>query len=285
MDMAFFVGCIAHLRYPGIEASTRAVLEKLGVKLNDLKGASCCPAPGVTRSFDQTTWVALAGRNLALAERQGKDILTVCNGCFGSLFESAHILEEKPEMLKIVNDVLADIGMTYTPHGVEVRHFAEFLAKEVGEASISRAVKKKLDLDVAVHYGCHFLRPSKIKQLDDPERPTIVDKLVELTGARSVDYKDKQVCCGAGGGVRARHPETALGMTRGKLENIKAAGAQVIVDVCPFCHLQYDRGQKEIGNGFDIPVLHLAQLYGLAMDVDPKVLGFDSHAIPVKLDL
>jgi heterodisulfide reductase subunit B len=283
MDIAFFVGCIASLRYPGIEASTRAVLDRLDVNAHELDGASCCPAPGVTRSFDLKTWVTLGARNLALAERKGQDMLTVCNGCYGSLFEAAHKLGETPEMLREVNGVLEDMGMTYTPHGVEVRHFAEYLVRDVGDAAIRRAFKKKLDLKVAVHYGCHFLRPSDIKGLDDPEHPTMVDKLVELTGATSIEYRDKQMCCGAGGGVRARHPETALGMTEEKLKIIKEAGADVIVDVCPFCHLQYDRAQKEIGNGYDIPVLHLAQLYGLAMDLDPKVLGFEAHEVPVKL--
>ena len=285
MDIAFFVGCIAPLRYPGIESATREVLNQLGVKMHDLEGASCCPAPGVTRSFDLKTWATMAARNIALAERKGTDIITVCNGCFGSLFEAAHLLAEKPELLREVNSILEGLNMTVTPHGVEVRHFAEYLAKDVGDAVIKRKFKKKLDLKVAVHYGCHFLKPSKIKQLDDPERPTMVDKLVELTGATSIDYKDKQACCGAGGGVRARHPETALAMTEDKLKILKAAGVDCIIDVCPFCHLQYDRGQKELGKEYNIPVLHLAQLYGLAMDIDPKVLGFDAHDIPVKLNL
>jgi len=285
MDIALFVGCVAPLRYPGIESSTREVLKRLGITVHELNGASCCPAPGVTRSFDQTAWVGIAARNIALAERKGLDILTVCNGCFGSLFESAYLLGEKPELLREVNGILGKLNMTVTPHGVEIRHFAEFLARNVGDAAIRRAMKKKLDIDIAVHYGCHFLKPSKIKQLDDPERPTMVDKLVELTGARSIDYTDKQLCCGAGGGVRARHPETALAMTKSKLEIIKASGAKAIVDVCPFCHLQYDRGQKELGDGFNIPVLHLAQLYGIAMGVDPRVLGFEAHEIPVNLDI
>lgn len=283
MDIAFFVGCIAPLRYPGIESATRVVLDKLGVNVHEMEGASCCPAPGVTRSFNMTTWVALAARNLAIAERKGMDLLTVCNGCFGSLFESAHLLAERPELLREVNGILEEINMAYTPHGIEVRHFAEYLAKDVGNATIRRAFKKKLDMNVAVHYGCHFLKPSKIKQLDDPERPTMVDKLVELTGATSIEYKDKEMCCGAGGGVRARHPETAMAMTKEKLDIIKGAGCEAIIDVCPFCHLQYDRGQKELGDGYDIPVLHLAQLYGMAMDLDPKILGFDAHAVPVKL--
>ena len=88
MDVAFFPGCIAPLRYPGIESTTREVLTRLGVNIRNLDGASCCPAPGVTRSFDLTTWVTMASRNIALAERMGLDIMTVCNGCFGSLFES-----------------------------------------------------------------------------------------------------------------------------------------------------------------------------------------------------
>jgi heterodisulfide reductase subunit B len=74
-------------------------------------------------------------------------------------------------------------------------------------------------------------------------------------------------------------------MTKAKLEVIKAAGAKAIIDVCPFCHLQYDQAQKEIGEGYDIPVLHLAQLYGLAMGIDPKLLGFEAHATPVGLPL
>ena len=178
MDIAFFMGCIAPLRYPGIESSTRVVLENLGVSISDLESASCCPAPGVIRSFDKRTWLTLGARNLALAERQGQDLLTICNGCYGSLFEAAHDMAEHPETTREVNEVLQEMNLAYTPHGVEVRHFAEFLARDVGDAAIRRSFKKKLDLKVAVHYGCHFLRPSNIKQLDDPEHPTMVDKLV-----------------------------------------------------------------------------------------------------------
>ena len=125
MDIALFVGCVAPLRYPGIESSTREVLKRLGITVHELNGASCCPAPGVTRSFDQTAWVGIAARNIALAERKGLDILTVCNGCFGSLFESAYLLGEKPELLREVNGILGKLNMTVTPHGVEIRHFAE----------------------------------------------------------------------------------------------------------------------------------------------------------------
>lgn len=282
MPYSLFLGCVAPNRYPGVESATRDMLEKLGVEFVDMENASCCPAPGVTRSFDQNTWLTIAARNLAIAEKQGNDIMVICNGCHGSLYEAAHMLHDEKKRAK-VNENLKEIGMEYKGT-TKVRHFADILYNEVGVEKIAAAVTNKQDkLKVAVHYGCHFLKPSKLKEIDDPERPTIIDKLVEATGAVSVPYMDKNLCCGAGGGVRARVPDLAMGMTKTKLENITKAGANVIVNPCPFCHLQYDRGQDHLKDDEKVPVLHLSQLYGLAMGVEESKLGFDLHAVPVKL--
>ncbi|MBQ7701816.1 MAG: CoB--CoM heterodisulfide reductase subunit B, partial [Candidatus Methanomethylophilaceae archaeon] len=243
---AFFLGCIAPLRYPGIEKSTRVVSEALGLELVDLKDASCCPAPGVIRAFDKYTWLAAAARNLALAEKEGLDILTICNGCYGSLFDAAHELAEDKEALAKVNEVLAKIGLEYKGT-TKVRHFAEVLYNEVGVEAIKAKITKPLEYQVAAFYGCHFLKPSKIKQLDDPENPHILDDLIEATGAKSMPRKQKVMCCGAGGGLRAGFPANAMKFTQTNLENMKESGAQFIIDVCPFCHLQFDIGQKDLG--------------------------------------
>jgi len=277
---ALFLGCIAPLRYPGIEKSTREVFKALGVELVDLKDASCCPAPGVIKSFSKTTWLAAAARNLALAEKAGLDVVTVCSGCYGSLFDAAHELHENKEMLEEVNKVLAEIGLKYSGE-TKVRHFAEVLYYDVGIKKIKETVKKTADYNVAAFYGCHFLKPSKLKQLDDSENPKILDELVEAVGAKSVLRKQKTTCCGAGGGLRSQFGDTALKFTKTNLEIMKNGGAEMIVDVCPFCHLQFDAGQKELGYAF--PVLHLSQLYGIAMGIDVKNLGINVHVTPVKL--
>jgi heterodisulfide reductase subunit B len=277
--VGLFLGCITPLRYPGIESSTLDVLEALGVEAKTLEGSCCCPAPGVFRSFDQETWRTLGARNLALAEEQDVEILNICNGCYGSLSESNHQLREDPKKLEKVNNILSQIGRKYNGT-TKVRHFAEFLYRDVGLENIAKNVKNKQDhLKVAVHYGCHFLKPRTLKEIDDPERPKILDDLVEVTGAKSIPYKDKQLCCGAGGGVRARTKDVAQKMTMQKMVNINEIGADVIVDICPFCHLQFDQGQEEAEK--KVPVLHLSQLYVLAFGLPKERMGVEAHGIPV----
>lgn len=277
---AFFLGCIAPLRYPGLEKSTRVVSKKLGIDLVELEDAGCCPAPGVIRAFSKKTWLAAAARNLALAEKKGLPIVTVCNGCYGSLFEAAHELNHNKEELAAANKVLAEIGMEYKGT-TKVYHFAEVLYKEVGIDKIKAAVTNPLSYKVATFYGCHFLKPSAIKGLDDTEHPHILDDLVEATGAKSMPRKQGTLCCGAGGGLRAAFGDIAKEFTKTNLENIKASGAEYIVDICPFCHLQFDSVQQDLGYSF--PVLHLSQLYGVAMGMDKKELGLEAHIVPVKL--
>ena len=277
---AFFLGCIAPLRYPGIEKSTRVVFEKLGVELEDLTDASCCPAPGVIRAFSRTTWLAAAARNLALAEQKGLPIVTICNGCYGSLFEAAHELNHNEEARAKVNEILAKIGMEYKGT-TEVFHFAEVLYKEVGIEKIKAAFTKPLDYKIAVFYGCHFLKPSDIKNLGDSEDPKILDELVEATGCQSMPRKQKTLCCGSGGGLKAAFGDVAKQFTQTNLENMKESEAQAIVDVCPFCHLQFDTSQAALG--FNIPVLHLSQLYGLAMGMTKDELALGLHKVPVEL--
>jgi len=276
MKYAFYLGCLVPHRYPGIEAATRKVLSKLSIELIDMKGASCCPPPGVIRSFDVDVWLAVAARNLAIAEQLGLDIVTMCNGCYATLKEANYILKTDKEKRKSVNKLLSEIGYRFEGK-IKVKHVVEVLYFNVGTEKLKKLVRRKIPAKAAVFYGCHLIKPSKLRPWKDFEKPRFLDEMVEILGMKSVDYEYKMMCCGAGGAVRSGIPEVSLKIAQQRLYAMKEAEADCIVDVCPFCHLQFDKGQYEIaqkwGHQIKLPVIYYTQLLGLAMGLSPEELG------------
>jgi len=280
---SFFLGCVMPNRFPNLEASIRVVLPKLGIQLEDLEGASCCPAPGVIRSFNEPTWLALASRNLALAEMSGHDLITGCNGCYGTFKDALVEVREHPDRLKEVQKVFKGMDLKFEGK-VEAKHVIEVIS-ELGPDFIRKKVTRPIKgVKVGVHYGCHLLKPSKNRPWEQTQRHTFLDELVEATGAESTKYKDKNICCGAGGGVRGSQVAVSIDIAKEKLDNLIEAGVDCIVNVCSFCHLQYEDSQaqlnKELGEKkYQIPVLYYTQLLGLAIGLNPTELGLDKHIV------
>ena len=280
--LSLFLGCVIPNRYPGIEKSTRLCLDSFDIDCVDLEGASCCPAPGLMRSFDKNSWLALACRNIALSEEMGRDMLTVCNGCYGSLADAEYEIEADEGIRNDVNSKLEKIGRSVSGN-TDIRHITEFFFRDIGVKKIRGSIVNPLGLNIAVHYGCHLLKPSHGRVGYSVESPTFFDDLVEATGCVSVDYPDKMECCGAGGGVRSALPDEALALTDHKLSMIESAGVDCIVNACPFCHMQLDVGQLDLnerdGTSHNIPVLHYTQLLGLALGFSVEELGIDLNAV------
>ena len=153
-EYSFFLGCIMPNRYPAIEAATRFVFKELEIGLKEMEGASCCPAPGVFRSFNRGDWLIAAARNIAIGERNGTDIVTACSGCYGTLLSAHHQIHEDPELKKEVNAKLAEMGY-HVEANKEVKHVAQVLGFDIGPEEIKSKIKRKVKLKVAVHYGCH----------------------------------------------------------------------------------------------------------------------------------
>jgi succinate dehydrogenase / fumarate reductase cytochrome b subunit len=61
-------------------------------------------------------------------------------------------------------------------------------------------------------------------------------------------------------------------------------GADAMVTPCPLCHLNLDgyqpKAMSQTQRRIDLPILHLPQLIGLAMGLDPRDLGLQRHIIP-----
>ena len=284
MKYAFYLGCIVPNRYPNIEKATRVTLPRLGIELEDMEGASCCPAPGVIKSFDRLTWLLLSARNLCIAEEMGLDILTLCNGCYATLKEANTVLAGNEKERRKINEMLSAIGRKFNG-SIKVKHVGEVLYRDVGLDTIRSCVKRRLSVKVAAHYGCHIMKPTDLREWDTIERPTFLDEMIEATGASSVPYRNRMMCCGAGGGLRSGILDVALDMLREKLENMKQAGAECIVDICPFCHLQFDAGQIQLEQKlkavYNIPVVYYTQLLGLAMGLSENDVGLKMNKVAV----
>lgn len=277
-----FLGCIIPHRYPSIESAVKLVFKDLDLGLLDMEGATCCPAPGVFGSFDRVTWATIAARNLTIAEAGGHPITTGCNGCFASLWDANHELKHDDELRDAVNENLAVIDREFKGT-IEVWHYVDALYELAGLDKIREKVTRPFTgVRMALHPGCHWMRPKLIKQKDDSERPRIFRELCETSGAEYVPYKDELICCGAGGAVRTADVKIALEFTKQKFDSLlEAGGADVIVTPCPFCELQLDLGQVEIqkhfGEEYTFDIMHIVELLALAFGHEPDEFGLGTH--------
>jgi heterodisulfide reductase subunit B len=256
------------------------MMETLEIDLVDLENATCC-APIPIESLDYLTSLALSAYNICLAEEADLNLMAICNGCYQSLSISNKTLQKRKELKNRVNAILAKVGREYTG-SIEVKDYLQVLCEDVGLETLRQSIVKPFHgLKTAVFYGCHLLKPSSLLSFDNPENPRLLDELVELTGATSVPYMYKNVCCG--GLLKGVSDEIANQMARDKLFNASQVNADCIITVCPFCFLQLDLGQlvikRKYSESFDIPVIHYPELIDLAFGIDPKELGLHTHRV------
>ncbi|MBN2124397.1 MAG: CoB--CoM heterodisulfide reductase iron-sulfur subunit B family protein [Deltaproteobacteria bacterium] len=283
MKYALFLGCTIPARGRNYEVSARKVAAELGIELVDILNFICCGFPVKTADMDAA--VLLGAYNMALAQKEGLDVCTLCSSCTSALTEVVHHLSGHEEEVRKVNEKLAPTGLQYKGES-KVRHFARLLYEDMEEEQIKSRFKRDLSgLRIAIHYGCHYLKPSEVyDNFDSVENPRSLDALVSLTGAKVVQYADYKKCCG--GPLLPVDEKTSLSVAKQKLDHIKEAGANAICLVCPFCAVMYDSNQKGIEAQYDVtynlPVLYLTQVLGLAMGYQGKELGMNLNVVKTK---
>ncbi|MEE9151721.1 MAG: CoB--CoM heterodisulfide reductase iron-sulfur subunit B family protein [Thermoplasmata archaeon] len=274
---ALFLGCIAPANALGYDISTRKVAKALEIELVDLN-FSCCGFPIL--GVKHETSLLLAARNLAIAEKEGLDILTICGACSFVLSKVQKRYEQ--DKAEKINLALNKLGLDYQG-SIKVKHFARMLYEDYGPQKLRKAVKRSLNnLRLAVHYGCYYHKPSDVYDyFEDPDSPISLDKLVSVTGATSIEYDEKMQCCG--GALLGIEEQKSLTMSMEKLEHVKEAKADAMVIVCPFCGVLYDSCQRDIekkfNKSFKIPVLYYTQVLGLALGLEAKSLALDKNFV------
>lgn len=281
IDKALFLGCVIPARIPFVEKSAKVVCKDLNIALAPMKGAACCPDPIGVKSVSEESWMALSARNVTVAEDMGATaIMGLCSGCVLSLKATNETMKNDAHAREKVNGQLAAINRSFKGTVSTVRHFAQVVHDEIGLEAIKGLVKKPLvGLKVAVHYGCHFIRPSHVHEFDDPFFPHKLDDIVSALGAEPVSYSEKMLCCGTG--VANADPEIATAMNFRKYKSMTAASANCICVVCPSCYQKFENAQRDVakkyGEKFDFPVFYLTDLMALAFGHGSDEIGLKFH--------
>jgi heterodisulfide reductase subunit B len=276
-----FLGCAIPYRVSAFEISARKIFGRLGIELQEMPEFNCCGLPLDPVSHEMM--LILAARNLALAEREGLNIVTLCPGCAGTLKKVNRMLKLDKDLRDDINGHLKDAGLEFKGTS-DPKHFMQLLIEDVGLKKIKNSVSRPLTmLKVAEHNGCHILRPKEFIGFDDPEDPKTLKTLIEATGATCLDYMDETECCGAPSvGVSDK---VALQLAKDKLSHLKMVDAEAMITICPFCHIMYDTNELRIEKMFNevygIPILHYPQLLGLAMGMKPEELAFNDLRVDV----
>jgi len=280
-SFSYFPGCSLTATNRAYDVSTRNVARALGIEMVELEDWNCCGATAYLPIREKRAFV-LSARNLAIAEKEGRALATVCNACFVVLRKTNKYMAEDPDLRRAIRGALQAGGADYEGT-VPVRHFLEIVVNDLGEEAVRSRVQCDLSgVKVACYSGCQLSRP--FDDVDHPEYPEMMNRLVGWLGAEVVPFPMSAKCCG--GMAMTTHPDTGRVLTGKLLKAAKDRGADCIATACPLCQVNLEAYQAKVGQviGADcgIPVLYFTQLMGAVFGLPPEDLALRDSLTPVE---
>jgi len=282
MRVAYWPGCVSRGFTPELHGSMAKVAPLLDIELVELNRGNCCGA-GVIAEHNQELADTLNARTFALAQQtDGVMMMNICSTCQGSQSECQQRLDANSEYRNRINDTLRSDGLRYEK-GVVNKNFLWVLVEDIGLDQLKTMVKRPLqDLKVGPFYGCYIVRPrDRLGIGSDAPRDRYLQQLIEALGGTVIDYAGAYKCCGFP--IITMNKDASLKQAGTHLGDALDADADCLVTPCPLCHLNLDLQQplaeRVVGRDLGLPVLHLPQLVGLALGLDPKELGMARHVV------
>lgn len=276
MKLAYYPGCSLDGSAVEYGLSTKRAAAILGVELKEIEDWNCCGATA-GHNTNKLLSLALPARNLALAEKEGLNVLAPCAACYNRFKATEHAVRED-ENIKAKIEYIIDMPYTASNNTISVLEWIS----QVGIEKLKTRVKNSLKgMKAACYYGCLLVRPSGHTGFDDPEDPQSMDEIVKALGAEAVDWDYKTECCGAA--LATSRPEIGSKMIYEVLRNVKEAGAECIVTACPLCMMNLDMRQgqveKRFKEKFSIPVYYVTELIAVACGDEPQTVGINKHFV------
>lgn len=277
---AYFPGCSAKGTCQELDLSTAAVAARFDIELQQLESPGCTGAREL-RAISELVHLTANGRIIAKAEQLNRDLVVVCDTCLLNLVEANAKLKADAALRRSVNDALAAEGLEFKGT-VNVKHFLWVLTDDLEPDVLRNQIVRPLrGLKIAPFYGCHIQRPAAAHPGAAAADKPALDRLCELLGASVVRYEGASKCCGFH--VVAAEEKIALKMSGSHLGNAKDEGAHCIVTPCPLCHTVFDAYQPDIerakSRALDLPILHVAQMVGLAIGLSSEELALSRHVV------
>jgi succinate dehydrogenase / fumarate reductase, cytochrome b subunit len=283
VKVAYWPGCVSRGFTPELHGSMAKVAPLLDIELVELDRA-CCTGAGVIAEHNQELADTLNARTFALAQQvEGAAMMmNICSTCQGAQSECQERLDANSEYRDHVNETLAAEGLSYEK-GLTNKNFLWLLVEEIGLENLRKRVKRPLtNLKVGPFYGCYIVRPTDRLGIDDEHpRDQYLHWVIDALGGTVIDYAGTYKCCGFP--IITMHKENSLRQAGTHLSDAMDAEADCLVVPCPLCHLNLDLQQplasKAVNRDLAMPVLHLPQLVGLALGLEPKQLGMSKHVV------
>ncbi len=223
-----FIGC-QHLSRPNATKKTIRLLDRIGIQVGIMQEV-CCGFPLEIMGFTD----AHAEQKKRFEDRFKSDsrpVITLCPSCLVHL--QHHYQPSASHILQEIDRRLDSIPLT----------------PQTGK--------------VTYHDPCDLSRGAKI--IDEPRR--ILKKmgydLVEMTNSGN-----QSRCCGGGGGILTWDAEIADHLSKRRIEEAVATGADMVVTACATCEQTLKKGTRmyaEASGTQPIPVRHLLDLLSKAI--------------------
>jgi len=271
MKVSFFPGCSLEGTAREYGESIEAVCNAIDIELQELSGWSCCGASSA-HATNEFLSIALPARNLSIAEKTERDLVTPCAACY-SRFKTA----EKA----LTGESPVDVSIPFRGE-ISILHMLEFLCREEFAKEIERNITKPLNNMKAVsYYGCLLVRPPGVTHAEHCEDPESLDTLITKLGGESVFWPYKTECCG--GSLVLTRVDIIHRLNSRLLDMAQEAGADCIVTACPLCQANLDTRQEEIGAGkgtqYNMPIFYFTELMGLAFGNQEVDKWFGRHFV------
>jgi heterodisulfide reductase subunit B len=255
-EVSYYPGCSLHGTAREYDESIQAVSNLLGIQLHEVEDWTCCGASSA-HCTDEALAIALPARNLAIAEKQNRELLVPCVACYNRF----KVVEKE------VKDHPGKLNLSYQGN-VPIRYALDFFCDEPILEEVKKKRTKPLSgLKVVCYYGCLTVRPPKLTGIKEYENPQHMERLMDLLGAEPIPWSYQTDCCGASLVMTRTDIVRTLGQRI--LSMAKEAEADCLVTGCPMCQANLDTRQEEIkkdtGETYDLPIFYFTELMGLAL--------------------